>query len=377
MLVVGLVLLIASASVAVAQQEEGRLLSTSLEIRKLSAREYLEAEPMPLRMIDIAPSDLFSSESIEMRSGDEVWGARAERGTGELNPEVLIPRRMLNRARNTRSEDVPESMAFGSASKHPFTVSRVDLSGFDVSTLFPFSAVGKLFITFGSSTFVCSAALIKKGVLLTAAHCIYDNVAGLFISSATFVPAYNRGVAPFGSFGAVFATVWDTYASQSACIAGGVVCTNDFGVIVLAQNTIWPGNAAGKLGYSTSGYGLTSNDEALFTQLGYPVSHDKGERMMRTDSQSYRDMSLLGNNIWGSSQTGGSSGGPEVVNLGKKPTIKKPGTGAKEKKANRIVCVTGWGYTTKNQKELGCSYFVKSLVKPLVDSGCSQTPKPC
>jgi V8-like Glu-specific endopeptidase len=58
-------------------------------------------------------------------------------------------------------------------------------------TGYPFRPTGKLLMTFGTSTFVCSASLIKKGLLVTAAHCVHNYGQGNpgFATNVRFYPA--------------------------------------------------------------------------------------------------------------------------------------------------------------------------------------------
>lgn len=73
----------------------------------------------------------------------------------------------------------------------------------------PFSAVGRLFVTHGNrhGSGVCTATAISdpsRSLVLTAAHCLSDFVCEgcplKVARSARFVPAYDRGRAPYGSF---------------------------------------------------------------------------------------------------------------------------------------------------------------------------------
>ena len=57
---------------------------------------------------------------------------------------------------------------------HPFSTARADLSPLATNTSYPYRASGKLFFNIGTSTFVCSASLIGRGIVVTAAHCVAD-----------------------------------------------------------------------------------------------------------------------------------------------------------------------------------------------------------
>src|SRR6202035_1385518 len=52
----------------------------------------------------------------------------------------------------------------------PFSTARADLYGLATNTSYPYRAAGKLFFLIGNSSYVCSASLIKRGIVVTAAH---------------------------------------------------------------------------------------------------------------------------------------------------------------------------------------------------------------
>ena len=59
----------------------------------------------------------------------------------------------------------------------------------------PYKAAGKLFFTEpGVGDFLCSASIIKKRVIVTAAHCLFDPVAKSFFTNWVFIPAFDGGL---------------------------------------------------------------------------------------------------------------------------------------------------------------------------------------
>src|SRR5262245_46949167 len=58
---------------------------------------------------------------------------------------------------------------------------------------FPYSAVGKLFMTFPSGTFQGSAWVIGERMIFTAGHCLYDHQAGGAAKSVVFAGCYKDG----------------------------------------------------------------------------------------------------------------------------------------------------------------------------------------
>ena len=52
----------------------------------------------------------------------------------------------------------------------------------------PLTATGKVFFTMGAQTYVCSGAIVNdskidRSLVLTAGHCLFDNVTGLFATN--------------------------------------------------------------------------------------------------------------------------------------------------------------------------------------------------
>jgi V8-like Glu-specific endopeptidase len=273
--------------------------------------------------------------------------------------------------------DAVAPQEFGT-SNHPFTTSRVNVSGNTTSKYYPYRAAGKLFFNIGASTYVCSASLIKRGVIVTAAHCVANFGASQFYTNWRFVPAYNNGTAPYGTWTARSATVLTSYFNGTdSCAVRGVVCQNDVAVITLnAQGGAYPGTTTGYLGYGWNGYSYNSSGQVLINQLGYPVALDSGALMERTDSQGFTSASNSNNTVMGSLQTGGSSGGPWAVNLGIAPALNGTsfGTGANH---NIVVGVTSWGYVSTAVKQQGASRFTTSNITVLVNAACSATPAAC
>src|SRR5205085_4923440 len=133
-------------------------------------------------------------------------------------------------------------------------------------------ASGKLFFNIGGGSYVCSASLIKRGLVVTAAHCVAEYGASQFYSNWQFVPGYRNGSAPFGTWTTYQAWVKTAYydGSGAPCAVYGVVCPHDIAIMSLnAQGGSWPGTSTGYYGYGYNGYGFVSNLTQI-TQIGYP-----------------------------------------------------------------------------------------------------------
>lgn len=336
------------------------------------------AKPMPLPMASRAATPM-SANAASPFAGPPGYSPGAM-GSGELNPVILPSSVSAQDMESALGLDGPQE--FGT-SNHPFTNAPVDLPGTpvnEVSKRYPYAATGKLYFQKPDNTnWVCSASLIKRGIIVTAAHCVtkFGGAGTRWYKNWQFVPAKYDNLAPYGTWTASQAWVMVSYYNGTdSCASGasGVVCRNDIAVLKVTPKTnVYPGAYTGWYGYGYNGYGFTPANIALINQLGYPVSHNSGNRMQRTDSQGFVSATYVGNTVWGSRQTGGSSGGPELVNLSPIPGATLGGgvlLGA-EAGINTVVGVTSWGYTNQAVKQQGASAFTNLNIQQLVTTACT------
>src|SRR4051794_41262217 len=78
---------------------------------------------------------------------------------------------------------------------------------------------------------------------------------------------------------------------------------------------------------------------------------------------------VLKNTQLGSAQTGGSSGGPWMVNFGTRPSVSFSGSLGTASDSNIVVGVTSWGYTAVGGNVQGASWFGKNAEFPSDDYG--------
>jgi V8-like Glu-specific endopeptidase len=278
----------------------------------------------------------------------------------------------------TVSDDGVGSQEFGT-SNHPFSTAMADLVGgvTATNTSYPYRASGKLFFKIGDSTYVCSASLIKRGVVVTAAHCVANYGARQFYGSWQFVPGYRNGAAPYGVWSVAQAWVKTSYYNGTdGCAVYGVVCPNDVAILTLStQSGGYPGTATGWYGYGWGGFGFAGTLTQV-TQIGYPVCLDSGVFMERNDSYGFVSAPNSNNTVIGSLMCGGSSGGPWLVNFGIRPVLSGTASGTASD-PNIVVGVTSWGYTSVGVKEQGASPFTAANVPSLVTSACTAVPAAC
>lgn len=271
-------------------------------------------------------------------------------------------------------------------SNHPYSHTRLDFGVNKLSKKKPYRSTGLLGFDVPGGTATCSASLIKRGILLTAAHCVAGFGTNLFYSNWTFVPGYKDGAAPYGVWSSTDAIVFTSYVDGTGpCDPTGVVCEHDIAVIVMAPDGHgdYPGDYTGWYSYAWNGFGYTGNGVAAgnltqVTQLGYPGNLDDGEKMQRTDSYGITsDASLWNNTLVGSPQAQGSSGGPHIINIGKKPALGPGYTHGGGSRPNTVIGVTSWGPNDQTVKELGASPFTDTNIVPMVDFVCETYPDRC
>lgn len=272
----------------------------------------------------------------------------------------------------------------------PFTSKRVSAatstaiaasSNAYLSSTFPYSAVGKLsFQAYGADTF-CSASVILKGVIVTAAHCMQDYGAGSErFGSYVFRPSSYQGSSPYGEWIPI-ASLWPNTWSKGNDIGEGSAVDNDLAVMILAKNAsgqFVSDVVGGHLNYGWNNYSFFKGKKtgnlwtAAVTTLGYPGLLDNGEIMQRSDGPAYLATLNEAHQIYqGSNFTGGSSGGPWVVNFGYENSQFSAGAGpGQNARANVVIGVTSWGTSDPNKpKDNFSSQFTQNKRYPKADYG--------
>jgi V8-like Glu-specific endopeptidase len=341
--------------------------------------DFMNAQPMPLPKaahgsVAQAQDDLINalaSQRTLVASGGSVVGSN---GTGVITDPVSLG--VPHPTTNGSEEVTPQE--FGIAN-HPFSTARADLSPLATNTAYPYSASGRLFFNIGTSTFVCSASLIGRGVVVTAAHCAAAFGQQQLYAGWQFVPGYRNGMAPFGVWSVQAALVLTSYLDGTdPCAVAGIVCQDDVAVLLLNPSPLgaYPGTATGWYGYGWDNFGFTATGLTQITQIGYPVCLDNGLLMERNDSLGFQSVSSANNTIIGSLMCGGSSGGPWLVNFGLRPVLTATTDGTAPT-PNTVVGVTSWGFDDTSIKQQGASPFTSDNIVPLVNAACTAVPVAC
>jgi V8-like Glu-specific endopeptidase len=258
--------------------------------------------------------------------------------------------------------------AFGSFGI-PYTTTRVQdgnqsaagtTTANHLSTTSPYRTVGKLTFSAG----YCTASLIRRSVIVTAAHCIQRFGTGSNrFSNFQFTPGH------YGAAGATAAQIaphgtWDWIAlvrpaswADGTDIGSGLARDNDLAVIALRKNARgqFIGDITGWMNYGWNNYSFVASPKtgnlntAAVSTLGYPGLLDSGRIMQRTDGPTYTTTIGGAGQLWqGSNFTGGSSGGPWVVNLRSRLAVLTGGAVVGSASAIAVIGVTSWGSSDPN-----------------------------
>lgn len=277
--------------------------------------------------------------------------------------KVLIPPQMLAlaAAQNPELSITPEATSsFGAY----FTTSRV----FPDSTtrVYPSRTAGKLFFTEqGVGNFVCSASVLRPRIVVTAGHCVAhpstNPAQRHFYTNWLFIPAYDNGAAPYGTWTPKGEWVTNTWYFSD----GSVPNAQDVGMLIMNDHVSTAGTAT-KIGNVTGWLGweinVLSNDNV--TMLGYPCNLDSCLKMEETGAQAFESG---GNNttIYGSAMRGGASGGPWIQDYGVQPAGAPPVAFG----GNVLVGVTSYGPISTTPEYLGASNL-DSRFQTLLNDAC-------
>jgi len=270
----------------------------------------------------------------------------------------------------------------------PFTGGRVEAGGSSqassvgqqyLSSTYPYRAIGRLDFNQG----FCSASVIRRGIIVTAAHCIQRFGSGNnTYTGFQFRPAFwSNGSSistPYGVWNWA-AIVRPTSWADGTDTGSGSARNNDLAVIALApQSRVFVGDRTGYLAYGWNNFsfitsGRTGNrTTAEINTLGYPGLMDSGRVMQMTNGPSYLVTSGGAFNIeQGSYFTGGSSGGPWIANFNVNYPSFTGGANAGSNASRLVVVgVTSWGSADPNNpKDNFSSQFRQNAQYPLAAYG--------
>ncbi len=227
-------------------------------------------------------------------------------------------------------------------------------------------ATGKVYFTLGGINYVCSGTVVNDGnthvsVVLTAAHCTYDEQENAFATNFMFVSNYDDG----GTF------VGCGNAENEQCWTASGLVTTKLWADSTSSTINWGGdwafavmqpNSRGSLDQYVTGYPLGAAAPSTSVHaFGYPAAKKySGSDLVYCAGATIQDPYQPSTN-WGLAcdMTGGSSGGPWIADFGS---------------AGTLVAVNSYGYRGGPYSgymfgPLFGPYTAKTLTQALASSG--------
>lgn len=269
------------------------------------------------------------------------------------------------------SKDAIAPMNYGQGNKNTiyhYTDAKVDGS---VTTEYPYSASGYFYFK-GSDNkwYSCSASLISNSVMLTAGHCVHDGGNGNkgWIKEGYYYPAYSGNNEPYG-----YSSVKYLYTTDKWFKKGKIGKGYDVGLAVLSDRK----NKNKEMGHYTGYLGFCYKDCLknywFLTQLGWPENYSNGNRMIAGQHLADSDGKDFN---FGSGFRNGSSGGPQIANLG---SLSTSGNKGEFSDRNVVFAVTSWGYSDNAIMIQGASSLSgpnnDNDFKSLFNAACKQARK--
>lgn len=188
----------------------------------------------------------------------------------------------------------------------------------------PLAATGKVFFTFGSSTYVCSGSVVTddktdRSIVLTAGHCVYNQATSQFATNWIFIPAYDSKPSgscsdpvnpfPYGCWTARSLMVHSDFSSQTSF--NSTATQSDWAFAVIGPNSSGAqlDTTVGSFAFNESGF--TSAAQPAYS-FGYPAASPyAGADLIYCNGNTITDPNNA-NATWGlaCNMTGGASGGP-------------------------------------------------------------------
>jgi V8-like Glu-specific endopeptidase len=166
---------------------------------------------------------------------------------------------------------------------------------------------GKVFFTLGGANYVCSGSAVSSGnkdVVLTAGHCVNEGP-GAYATNFAFVPAYDDGARPYGTFTARQLTTTTQWRNSGDF---------DYDVAFAVMNTLNGAHLADVVGGQAIGFNQARGQ--YMYSFGYPAANPyDGSDIAWCHGTVVQD-TFGGSADQGldCNMTGGSSGGPWFVN---------------------------------------------------------------
>jgi len=272
----------------------------------LAGALMLSAAPMataaPSSTADDIKSIKISSQKAE--SAVDYW--TADRMKSAKNADTLVAGKSGSAAKvdTNKATKVPGHAANSNAGKINTKAGKKPL-GQEA----PVSHIGKVFFTLGGQDYVCSGNAVvsaNESTVSTAGHCLNEGP-GSFATRWVFVPAYENGSAPYGSFAATELVTTSQWSN------GGDI-TYDTGFAVVSNSN--GSSLTDTVG--ASGVAFNQPRGEYYTAYGYPAATPFNGETLQSCAGTATDDPFGQTQSQGIScdMTGGSSGGPWFLGTG-------------------------------------------------------------
>jgi V8-like Glu-specific endopeptidase len=117
------------------------------------------------------------------------------------------------------------------------------------TSVFPYRAVGQLYVTYGKNSYVCTGTLIGPSTVATLAPCVFG-IEGdpVWADSAEFYPGANNGKAPYKSYKMTDAAIMKGYVDPSVRIGSANILPYAIALVTLDKPA---GDKLGWFGFQT------------------------------------------------------------------------------------------------------------------------------
>jgi len=250
-----------------------------------------------------------TSANPNASKGKGIPNANASGYWSEERRNSAIPREFQFEVGATEGKLVPQARKGGSGGGSTTTSGTTYWNSSNQSQLVAL-ITGKVFFTMGGQSYVCSGSLVADGkpdiaVVITAAHCLWDDATRSFASNWAFYPNYDKDVGTLNrkSYSASHLFAPKAFTDQGSFNTTAIL--NDFAFAVLPTSAFDSSVLPMILTDST----FTNNRGDAF---GYPeTSPFNGQELVYSTGAVSTDRNT-GSRTWRlpSTMTGGASGGP-------------------------------------------------------------------
>eukprot|EP01125_Pyxidicula_operculata_P010419 TRINITY_DN3427_c0_g1_i6.p1 TRINITY_DN3427_c0_g1~~TRINITY_DN3427_c0_g1_i6.p1 ORF type:complete len:370 (-),score=41.00 TRINITY_DN3427_c0_g1_i6:44-1153(-) len=274
-----------------------------------SEADYTSAEPMDLLFdTSFLVENSFKSDNITYNGRETT----SKPYIPKSSPKALD----YHLYNSTGSKNKKRAINFVHPVDGPFT-HEVVVSSNQFKVSYPYRLVGKLFFKKPNGrSATCSASIIQKRIVATAAHCVYTTQ---FHTDFRFAPNFVDGVAPYGTW-----RLKKAWISKEWIQSTSVPNQYDFALLLIRDQPVPQDSESSdspsvqSIGELLGWFGMKLNalEGNHVTSLGYPVDFDNGQKMHKVTSQYRRTRNPQRTIEYPNDMGKGASGGPWISDFG-------------------------------------------------------------